>query len=102
MDSTETPAERAKDSAAEKKEAPVLRKRPDRRRPTDFRAEAVRFVNAAVDHLQPDGGEVTPQQMLQLKTLFRNYSHNSGLRGKEKESVWKAVEIIIREAKSAS
>jgi hypothetical protein len=101
---TETPSERAQDSEPAVKPATHdIRRRPARYKPTDSRAEAVKFVIAATDHLATKGIDPSPTEMqLVMRELFRNFAANVGLRGKQKDSVWNHVQIMIREAKSAT
>jgi hypothetical protein len=109
MDNTQTPVERAEDSTkaqvqgnAPKKEPPRFFKRPDRRKKVNPQREAADFITAAVDHyVNKLGAEIEPSDS-NFRTMFRNYAANTGLRGKQKDSVWRAVQQIIREAKSAS
>jgi hypothetical protein len=97
MATSTTLAKRAKDFAAWQASLP---KRPKRRRPTDFRGEAITFLGAALQFLeQNDRANTTLQAALWIPVVFSQYARQSGLRGREKASVYFQVRELIREAK---
>lgn len=87
--------------AEQKKENPKAFVWPKRRRPTDFRGEALTFLSIGLKVLEERGiPQETLKTALWLPIVYRNYSFHTGLRGKQKVMVWNHVRRIIQEAKS--
>lgn len=87
-------------TAEPEKEKPVPRKRPDRRRPKSNLDEAQKFIEIAIAHQTHIGVELTANNVDVLRRLFHNYAHNTGLRGKQKDSIWRIVQAEIHAVKA--
>jgi hypothetical protein len=101
MNPTETPEDRAQESSAPK-EPEKPRGRPKRVKSVNPQTAAIEFVNAVAGYFESKGLTFNQHTILEMRTLFRNYCFHKGLRGKQKDSVWRAVESLIREAKAAA
>jgi hypothetical protein len=72
-----------------------------RRRPKDSRVEAVAFLGAALDAFDKRG-LTTEQARLALPLIYNQFCRGTGLRGKQKSSVWCAVIILFNEANESA
>lgn len=76
----------------------LVRARPDRRRPKDNYGEAMAFIAIAMKFIKSQG-HVAEEQLDKFRPMFTRYAKNTGLRGKQRASVWRIVSHTITEAR---
>lgn len=73
--------------------------RPDRNRPDSNQREAAKFLAIAARYMHNNKLYITPETCQEFLFLFRRYAKNTGLRGKQKESIRRIVEAAVRDLK---
>lgn len=52
-------------------------------------------------HLKEQDKVLNTRELLNMRKYFRNYCANTGVRGKQRDSVWRAVSLLVSEAKQS-
>lgn len=99
MNTIQTSEAHAEDAPQKKQEQKEYHGRPKRRRPSDPKAEAVQFLGVALNALDATGVTTLKESRLALPLLFGRWCRNTGLRGKNKDSAWRNVLLVLDEAK---
>lgn len=73
---------------------------PTRKRPTDNYNAALGFLGAVISHMSKQGTPLTTKNIDVVKHHYGNYCWNVGLRGKQKESIWRIIHAQMLEVKA--
>jgi hypothetical protein len=96
--STENCAACNREAVARKQEAFRKISRPRRRRPKTAYGEAMTFIALAVSHVERAGP--VEENIDALRPLFKYYAKNTGLRGSDRDKIWRIVHAAMLEAKA--
>lgn len=70
-------------------------KRPDRQRPGDNMTEAMRFLAVATTYMNDSKVPLQKASLGELTVLWRRYVKNTGIRGRQKDLIWKIASAQI-------
>lgn len=73
---------------------------PERKKPTDNYAFALAFIGEAITHMARQGTPLTTSNLGTLEKMYGNYCWNTGLRGKQKQSIWRIIKAQVADVKS--